>query len=454
MSHDATKVPPNDLNAERAVLGSVLIDSRCLDNIVAMIRAEDFYLDAHQKIFAAILSLGQVNSSGIDALTVSAELIRRNQLEDVGGNEYLILCLNGVPHAVHAAYYAGIVTQKARLRNLIYSTSEILRDSYEPHADAETLLAEGGDKILRLLEGQHGRDVETLRDVALRSMDRLASELEQGITLGFRDLDTLLYGAKPGQLILIAARPSVGKSALAGGMMFHVARSRPVFFASLEMTSDELFDRGLCSRLGISLSELRPYARDEQTSGNVNDARDALASLPITINDSTDQTVQSIAAQARIMQRKQGLGLIIVDYLQLVTPSNKRDPREQQVGQIAWGLKCMAKNLGVPVIALAQLNREIEKRPDKTPKLSDIRESGAIEQHSSVIVFLDRPGQWDPDKYEDYEAVLYVAKNRGGKTGKIDLSWTGRSATFADPDLAAVDDFGLPDLETTPNLFD
>lgn len=454
MSHDATKIPPSDLNAERAVLGSVLIDSRCLDGIVAIIRAEDFYLDAHQKIFAAVLALGQINSSGIDALTVSAELTRRKQLEDVGGNEYLIQCLNGVPHAAHAAYYAGIVASKARLRSLIYTTSEILRESYEPHADAGELLQDGGDKILRLLEGQHGHDVETMREIALRSMDRLASEREQGIDLGFRDLDTMLYGAKPGQLILIAARPSVGKSALAGGIMFHVARSKPVFFASLEMTSDELFDRGLCSRLGISLSELRPHARDEQTSGNVDEARQALAALPITINDSTDQTVQSIAAQARILQRKQGLGMVIVDYLQLVTPANKRDPREQQVGQIAWGLKCMAKNLGVPVIALAQLNREIEKRPDKTPKLSDIRESGAIEQHSSVIVFLDRPAQWDPDKHEDHEAVLYVAKNRGGKTGKVDLAWTGRSATFTDPDLAAADGFGLPDFNTAVNLFD
>jgi replicative DNA helicase len=449
-TQDATQLPPSDLQAERAVIGAVLFDSRCLDQIIAVVAADDFYLAAHQNIFAAMLKLGDAGSTGIDALTVSAELERRGQLEEIGGDNYLLKILGETIHAGHAKNYAGIVADKSRLRQLLYATSDIQAGVFRPHADAKDILQAGADRIMKLLERQTGSNAESMALVAMRSIDRLATLAEFGITLGFKELDDLLYGAKPGQLILIAARPSVGKSALAGGIMFHVARKHPVFFASLEMTSDELFDRGLCSRLGISLGELRPFARDKFSSAAVDEARQALSVLPIIIDDATDQTVQSIAAQARIIQRRQGLGLIIVDYLQLVTPANKRDPREQQVGGIAWGLKCLAKNLGVPVIALAQLNREIEKRPDKSPKLSDIRESGAIEQHSSVIVFLDRPGQWDPDKHDEDEAVLYVAKNRGGKTGKIDLKWTARSATFTDPDLQSADGLDLPDIDFGP----
>jgi replicative DNA helicase len=447
---EANHIPPSDLKSERGAIASVLIDCRCLDQIITEVAADDFYLAAHQTIWSSILKLGEAGASGIDVVTLSAELERVGRLDEVGGNGYLSQLFDGEPHSGHAVHYARIVAEKSRLRGLLYATTDIQKSVFLPHADANDILQAGADRIMKLLERQTGGNAETLAAVAMRSIDRLATLAEFGITLGFKELDSLLYGAKPGQLILIAARPSVGKSALAGGIMFHVARKHPVFFASLEMTSDELFDRGLCSRLEISLGELRPMARDKFSSAAVDEARQALSVLPITIDDATDQTVQSIAAQARIIQRRQGLGLIIVDYLQLVTPANKRDPREQQVGGIAWGLKCLAKNLGVPVIALAQLNREIEKRPDKSPKLSDIRESGAIEQHSSVIIFLDRPGQWDPDKHDEDEAVLYIAKNRGGKTGKIDLKWIGRSATFTDPDLAAGDGLDLPDVDFGP----
>jgi replicative DNA helicase len=286
--------------------------------------------------------------------------------------------------------------------------------------------------------------VETMPQIALRSMDRLTAERLPGISLGFTELDEMLDGAKPAQLILLAARPGVGKSAMAGNIVSHVAKQgRGVFMSSIEMSNDELFDRLLCAKLGVSLKELRPMARCEHDGPKVNDARHELTQLPITCSDAAEQTVSSIGAAARLVKRKHGVELIVVDYLQLVTPSNRRDSRELQVATIAWGLKCLAKQLNVPVLALAQLNREIDKRPDKTPRMSDLRESGALEQHAAVVLFLDRPGLWDQNADPD-KAVLHVAKNRGGPVGRVDLKWDGRSATFR----------GCDDLAGGNDLFD
>lgn len=430
-SHEANKLPSQNLDAERGVLGSVMLFPECLDDVTAVIKPDDFYLDAHREIMHAMQRLRD-DGVGIDALTISDDLERHGKLVEVGGNEYLMRVVESVPHGAHAVHYAGAVRNCCRQRHLVYTGTEMARQGYDRNCDVDAALAAAADAIMAQMENR-ATSAETIHQVALRSMDRLTQPKPPGITLGFSELDERLHGAKAGQVIVIGGRPGTGKSAIVTNIVHHVAQRSGVLIASIEMTADELFDRMLCSQLGVSLGELRPLARDETKADSLDEARTSIAQLPIVIDDSTDQTVASIGARARIMKRKQGLGLIVVDYLQLVTPTNKRDPREQQVATVAWGLKVLAKQLEVPVIALVQLNREIEKRPDKSPKLSDIRESGAIEQHAAVIMFLDRPAQWEPDKHDDDEAVLYLAKNRGGSTGKIDLKWDGRSATFSEP---------------------
>lgn len=427
----SVQLPPQDLRAERCVLASILIKPSMLDEVLAVATAEDFYLDAHGEILKSIIRLVD-GGQPIDMISVSRDLKAHGRLEEIGGDDYLLRLINDeVPHANHAAHHAAAVRNASLLRQSVYACAEISRDAYAVGADGTEILTATVDRLTSVLELKPST-VETIGSIALRSMDRLTEPRAPGIPLGYRELDEKLDGVKPGQLVIVAARPSVGKTAWAGNTVLHVAQSHGVLFASIEMTNDELFDRMLCAKLGISLSELRPMARDESGSARINEARTDLSQLKLHCEDNAIQTVSSIGAAARLMKRRVGLGLVIIDYLQLVTPSDKRAPREQQVSQIAWGLKCLAKQLSVPVLALAQLNREIEKRSDKTPMLSDLRESGAIEQHAAVIGFLDRPAMWSPDKYDEDLAVIYLKKNRGGPVGKIDLLWDARSATFRD----------------------
>lgn len=434
-----TQLPPQDLDAERAVLASLLIAPNRIDEVLSVMQPADCYLDAHREILTAMAGLSE-RGTPIDHLTLSDALTRRGVLDEIGGTDYLLRLLNDeIPHAAHAAAHAATVRSASIMRQSIYACHEIMRDAYTPHADAIETLTKAADKLTNLLEFKPST-TETIGQIALRSMDRLVAERQSGLMLGYPELDGLTDGLKPGQLVILAARPSVGKTAWAGNVVHNVAHSVGVLFASIEMTNDELFDRMLCARLGISLKQLKPFARNEGGDA-VEEHRQHISGLHLRCEDNPIQTVSSITAAARLMKRQAGLGLIVVDYLQLITPNDKRAPREQQVGQIAWGLKCTAKQLGVPVLALAQLNREVEKRADKTPQLSDLRESGAIEQHAAVIMFLDRPAMWSPDKYDEDEATIYLKKNRGGPVGKIDLKWDGTSGTFTPRN-----DFDVPEV--------
>lgn len=438
------KLPPQDLDAERALLAAVLLNSKYLDEVSPILRADDFYLDAHGQVYQAILALAVNGTDGIDPLTVSAELERRGKLSEVGGNEYLTKVIEANQMYWHAKYYAGLIREKAKTRGLIYACTQTLRDAYEAAIPADELLDASASTIQGLMESRTESQAERFSEISLEAMARLEAPRPSGITLGFAEYDELTEGAKPGDLIVPAARPGVGKTAFVGSIVSHVAQFAGVLFASLEMTKAQLFDRALASRLKCSVGELRSMIRDER-SERISETMLALSQLNLTIDDSSRQSVSSIAAQARIMKRKHGLGLIVVDYIQLVKPENRRDPREQQVAQISRDLKGLAKSLDVPVIALAQLNREIAKRTNKTPQLTDLRESGAIEQDADVVVFLDRPAMWDPENHSDDEAALIIAKQRGGRTGKIDLKWDGPSMTFrSHSDLDFVDPFNGP----------
>lgn len=421
------RLPPQDLDAERGVLGSVLLFHEILADVVPVLRPEMFYLDQHRVMYEAMLELN-ADGTPIDPMLLADCLKKRGTLEEVGGEKYLIQVLESVPHCAHAKHYAELVRDRWLQRTVIYSCTEILREAYEASHDIESLMGSVQQKFDSLLNVHTTEGAVHISKYALRAMDRLASDKPPGIPFGFYDVDAFLDGLKPGQLIVIGARPGVGKSAFAGNSIIHVAQHSPVFFASLEMTGDELIDRMAASGLGISAGELKPWAMDERV-GEVNASLQQLGSLPILINESPEQSVASIAAQCRVMKRQMGLGLVVVDYLQLLTPANTRDSREVQVSKIAWGLKGLAKTLEVPVVALAQLSRDIDKRPDKTPRLSDLRESGGIEQSANVVLFLDRPHVWDPAR-NPKEAIVTIAKNRGGRIGRADLEWDGKTATF------------------------
>ncbi len=429
--HDAfNKLPPQDLNAERAVLGSVMLFGDCLDEVAGIIRADDFYLDAHHQIFVVMRWLGE-SGGKIDALTVSVELDRQNKLEEIGGNQYLKTVLESVPHAAHVAYYAGLVREKSLLRKAIYAAGEVLRNAYDSNAVASEVITGWAGEAYGLLETQTSR-AEHINTYGLQAMDCLGSPKPIGFSLGYDELYEMTNGAKPGEVTVLGALSGVGKSALACNFVRRVASEMGVLFCSIEMTGEELHDRMLASDLGVSISELRPMARNDFSRAAVADGINAFSGLNIVIDASEDQTIQSIAAQARLTHRKMPLGLIVVDYLQIVTPSDLREPRERQVAGISRGLSRLAKRMHVHVLALAQLNNEGSKRVDKKPRLSDLRESAAIVQNANVVLLLDQPAQWDPDKYEAHEAHLYVAKNRGGPKGRIDLRWDGRSVTFRD----------------------
>lgn len=448
-TQEATYLPPSDLEAERAVLCSVLVGfGATLDVAQGIIQAEDFYLEVHQQIFTAMKAVFE-QGKPVSVETLHDELGRMKTDRD--GDDWLRLLMqimDAVPHEAHTAYHADKVRRMSVRRQVLYAAMEMTRTANEPHVEMDDLLQLVDSQLSKLVESSVKKSARTFKHIALTAMDRLTSPREEGIKLGYSELDDMLLGAKPGQVIILAARPGVGKSALAANICRYVARFQGVLFCSIEMPEDELLDRAIVSDLKVSLGELRPLARDDESRERVLEVLNTLSMLPVTIDDSADQTIASISQQARLARRNHGLGLIIVDYLQIIRTDKPKESREQQVSAISWGLKRLAKQMQVPVIALAQLNREIEKRPDKTPRLSDLRESGAIEQNANVVLLLDRPGNWD-DGRADYEAIVYVAKNRGGKTGKIDLVWDGRSATFRNPEFAGGFDMNDIDMDST-----
>ena len=426
---DAIRLPPQNLDAERGVLGSILLLNEAIDEIGESLRAEHFYSDAHQKIFAAIIRLYEEGVRGIDAITLAEELIRHNEFEIAGGAAYLHEILEAVPHAAHVRYYAKIVREKWMLRTLIYNCTEILAESYSLTEDVEELLQTAEKRIFSIMEQQTSTGNIAISDILIETFNRLDERMQTvgdvtGVTTGFTDLDQQTTGLQATELIILAARPSMGKTAFVCNVAEAVARKsgKGVLLFSLEQSNLELAERFLAITARINGHDLR--------SGNLTDAQrdllyqasDELSRLPLFIDDKPGRTMTQVSAIARRLHRKNPLGVIIIDYLQLIEPDEKGIPREQQIAQISRRLKFLAKELRVPVIALAQLNRGVELREDKRPRLADLRESGSIEQDADMVMFLHRPDAYDPEDRPG-EAEIVVAKHRSGPTGIVRLTW-------------------------------
>lgn len=444
------RLPPQNLEAERGVLGSALLDNEVLHDVTLTLAVSDFYRDVHQTIYQVIREM-YGDGKGIDAITLADELIRRDQFAKIGGDETLAEIINSVPHAANACYYAGIVREKAVGRHLIEACTGILRRCYSNQFTAADLMCEAEEQILALGDRDAGDSTASYADVMGEVMARMAireQDRSAGTPSGFRDLDGVTGGFRPGELTIIAARPGMGKTSLALDAGENVARGQgghaeqQVLLFSIEMGREALGDRIITGEAGVDSDRFRAaWVLEQAEKLRITKAAARLSGLPMHVDFSPSRTVAQITAQARRHRRRHGLGLVIVDYVQLIKGMRSGgESREQVVAEISAGLKQLARSLCIPVVALAQLNREVEKRTDKTPQLADLRESGAIEQDADVVLLL-----WRPEYYDEHDrpgvAELVVAKNRNGRTGIVTLAFVANCTRF---DSVARGPAGMP----------
>ena len=431
---------PQAIEAERAVLGSILLLPEVFDEVALAMRADDFYEEANRTIFEHLLDM---HNSGkqIDLMLLVDRLRKAEVYESIGGAAYLAELGKQVPTAAHAEYYAKIVADKAILRSLILAGTDIAAEARNSAADTRDVLAKAEERVFGILDQRGSASLSSIRDVLQESLDRIAARMDQqhaygGLETGFDDYDQMTGGLQNSELVILAARPSMGKTALAMNMAEHIALQlrMPVLFVSLEMAAIELGDRLLCSVAGVNGHRLRNGTITNDERKQLVEASGRLSESPLFIDDSPSRTMTEIAAQARRLKKKHGLSLVVIDYLQLIDPDNPRDPRQEQVSKIARRLKGMARELDVPVLCLAQLNRQVEASRDNKPQLSNLRESGAIEQDADVVMFVHRDEYYQNNE-EDRERVrgeadLLIRKQRNGPTGDIKLTWVHELTRF------------------------
>ncbi len=422
----ADRLPPQNLEAEQGVLGSILLDNEVLHDIIPILKAEHFYRDSHQIIYRAIRDLYD-QARALDSITLEEELRKRDELDRIGGLETILQIRDSVPHSANARYYAQIVREKAVARELIESANEILRDGYSNTHTAEELLASAERRIFAIAEEQVSGDTSDLKEVMIAAMSRIIDRAQSkgpvgGVSTGFLDLDAITGGFQGSQLVILAARPSMGKTAFALNICEHVAVEQKlgVLFVSLEMGQLELAERLLCSRSRVDGHKLRTgrglsHNDMAQLSRGYEELR---SGEPLMIDDTPSRNMLQITANARRLKLRQKIGLVVVDYIQLIDSEESRDSRQEQIAKISRRLKTLARELDIPVIALSQLNRAVETREDRRPRMADLRESGAIEQDADLVLLLHRPEYYDPNDQPGL-AELIIAKNRNGATDTV-----------------------------------
>lgn len=421
-------MPPHDLEAERCVLGCMVLDPLVIDDVVLELNSEHFYADQHRRIWSALIKLHAAGTA-IDSVTLARQLESTGDLAEVGGPAGLLPILQSVPHTAHVRHYVACVLDAAYRRSAIQSANRIIKAAYDSTASQEEVLQQVEQHITALVESRtNGAAVADIMSCLIDAIARIEAGEVHGLQTGFTDLDELTTGLHDGQLIVIAARPGVGKSAFAINIAHQVSESIPVLYVSLEMSRLEIAERLLALESCISVHDMRRGTLNTDQHRQLIDCANLLHSRQIFIDDTPNLSMLSIASIARLAKRRNKIGLLIVDYLQLIQPADRRLPREQQISEITRGLKCLARSLRIPVIVLAQLNREVERRNDKRPQLSDLRESGAIEQDADQVWMLHRPAchmdETDPE-YEDARGrvEVYVRKNRSGRSGMAQLTW-------------------------------
>jgi len=438
------KVPPQNIEAEQSLLGSILIDKNAIIRIADIVNPEDFYHDKHKVIFEAILDLYSKHEP-IDLLTMANRLEEKGKLEEIGGRTYLISLSNTVPTSSHVVNYAEIVQKKATLRNLIKAASEMAEMGYNEEEEVRSILDKAESKVFAVSQGHQKQIFIPITNILNETFERIDDLHKEkgklrGVPTGYKDLDNLMAGLQKSDLLILAARPSVGKTSLALDIARHVSTKHkvPVGIFSLEMSKEQLVDRLLCAEANVDLWKMRTGRLSDREEDDdfprIGHAMGVLSESPIFIDDSAIATIMDIRTKARRLQMEHGLGLLIVDYLQLMEGQYRTDNRVQEISEISRGLKQIAKELNVPVLALSQLNRGVESRNPPIPKLSDLRESGSIEQDADIVMFIYREAVYKPDLELDRRnlAELHIAKHRNGPTGVIKLFFDEQKVSFKD----------------------
>lgn len=433
-------MPPHSLEAEASVLGSILLDPEVLAEVAHLVTEEDFWSPAHREIFRAMSSLDR-QSSPVDLITVAEELRRAGKLDSIGGTETLTSLVEMTPSPVHAPQYARIVADYARLRRLLSATREIQELCYAPGGQTADVIDYAESLIFEVTKRDSAELFATIHDLLDDAIDRLEHLYQRehtltGIPSGYADLDEITSGFQPSNLIVVAARPSMGKTAFVLGSAQNAARltKKAVAIFSLEMSKSELIQRFLAAEAMIDLSHIRTGRMNDTEWKKLMNAAGRLANDPIYIDDTGSINLMELRAKCRRLAARKELGLVVVDYMQLMeTGTFRRDQnRQQDISEISRGLKLLARELSVPVIAVSQLNRAPEQRNPKTPLLSDLRESGAIEQDADLVIFLYRDSYYNEDSPERGQAQVIIAKHRNGPTGRINLAFIEACTKFAD----------------------
>ena len=431
------KVPPHDVEAEQAVIGSMLTDNEAVTSSIEVLKESDFYREDNKIIFSAMLNLYN-RSEPIDLITVKSELEAMGKIDQVGGIEYLAELPEKVPTTANASKYINIVHEKSILRNLIKTANEIIELGYDPTENVEDIMDGAEKKIFNLIQDRDQKGYTHIKDILVESFTKLEELYNRkqnitGLPTGFVDLDNRTAGLHGSEFILIAARPAMGKSAFVLNIATNVAlrANVPVAIFSLEMSKDQMVNRILCSEAMVDSNKLRTGKLEEDDWAKLAGTIGPLSDAGIYIDDTPGISIMEIRARCRKMKLEKNIGLVIIDYLQLVQGSNKRNgSREQDIAEISRSLKILAKELNIPVIALSQLSRAVEQRPDHRPMLSDLRESGYIEQDVDIVMFLYRDDYYHEDSDKKNIAEVIIAKQRSGSTGTVDLGWLGSYTKF------------------------
>ena len=440
---ETDRLPPQNVEAEQSVLGSLMIDKNAIIKVADLIKPDDFYKEIHRRIFEAMLDIYE-HREPIDLVSVSNRLKEKKQLDEIGGHSYLASLANSVPTAAHIAHYAKIVQKKSTLRRLIDAASQIVSSGFNETEEVDKILDEAEQKVFSVSQKHIRQDFIPIKPILSEAFDRI-DELHKhkgklrGLPTGFVDLDNTLAGMQKSDLIIIAARPSLGKTTLALDIARHVGVKEkvPVGVFSLEMSKEQLVDKLICAEANVDLWKLRTgklssEGGEDDDFSRIGHAMGALSEAPIYIDDIASANVMEMRTIARRLQAEHGLGLIIVDYLQLMEGRGRTDNRVQEISEISRSLKGLARELNIPVLALSQLSRAVESRPDQIPRLSDLRESGSIEQDADVVLFIHREDRVKKEVEAEKRNIadIMISKHRNGPVGQIKLYFNENFVSF------------------------
>lgn len=438
---DITKIPPHDIEAEQAILGSMLTDRDAVIAAIEIIKPEDFYREDNKAIYTSILNL-YAKAEPVDIITVKAELIEEGKFEQIGGLEYLAVLPDKVPTTANVDKYIKIVEEKSILRNLIKTSNELIELGYSQQEEVDIIIDQAEKKIFDMIKNRNQKGYTPIKDVLVESFAQIERLYNQkgvvtGVPTGFNELDYKTSGLNKSDLILIAARPAMGKSALAINIATNAAMRAniPVVIFNLEMSKEQVGNRILCSEAMVDSAKVRTGKIEEDDWAKLASAIGPLSEAPIYIDDTPGISIMEIRAKCRKLKLEKNVGLVVIDYLQLIQGTGKKGAsREQEISEISRSLKILAKELNIPVVALSQLSRAAEQRSDHRPMLSDLRESGAIEQDADIVMFIYRDDYYNPETEQKNIAEIILAKHRGGATGTIELLWLGNYTKFVNLD--------------------